>query len=183
VRIYKTSLASRKAKKAWALRNPEKVKALSKFWSVKNRERNNELARRRYAANPEKYHAILRAKRDKGRPAYNEKERLRKLTPEYRARRVIYQSRRRAQQTGNTVNTQSINLFIELMRSRKSVSCYYCKNHFSGSTIHFDHIIPLSRGGAHSVTNLCASCPSCNLQKGAKTPAEWIGTGQQVFSV
>lgn len=38
---------------------------------------------------------------------------------------------------------------------------------------HIDHIIPWSRGGGHSLENLCVSCASCNLSKGAKTPEEW----------
>ena len=35
-----------------------------------------------------------------------------------------------------------------------------------------DHILPESRGGAFSWTNLCACCVSCNRCKGDKTPEE-----------
>lgn len=47
--------------------------------------------------------------------------------------------------------------------------CAYCAD---GST-HIDHIIPLSRGGGHSIGNLTGACASCNLSKGAKFITEW----------
>ncbi len=34
--------------------------------------------------------------------------------------------------------------------------------------IHFDHVVPLSRGGAHSTENIQVSHASCNMKKGAK---------------
>jgi 5-methylcytosine-specific restriction endonuclease McrA len=33
---------------------------------------------------------------------------------------------------------------------------------------HIDHIIPLSRGGRHSIGNLAPACAACNLKKGYK---------------
>lgn len=39
---------------------------------------------------------------------------------------------------------------------------------------HVDHVIPLSKGGTHTVDNLCIACPSCNLRKNAMMPDEFI---------
>lgn len=36
-----------------------------------------------------------------------------------------------------------------------------------------DHVVPLSRGGAHSVANLALACRQCNAQKRERTPEEW----------
>jgi 5-methylcytosine-specific restriction endonuclease McrA len=41
---------------------------------------------------------------------------------------------------------------------------------------HLDHVLPLSRGGAHAVPNLRPLCAPCNLSKGAKTDADWLHT-------
>lgn len=38
----------------------------------------------------------------------------------------------------------------------------------AGTSIHFDHIIPISRGGAHASENLQVAHARCNLRKGAK---------------
>lgn len=37
---------------------------------------------------------------------------------------------------------------------------------------HLDHIIPLSRGGQHTMDNVQVSHPKCNLSKNAKLPSE-----------
>lgn len=56
--------------------------------------------------------------------------------------------------------------------NRDGPVCSYC-NEGPLDSWHIDHILPWSRGGEHSVENLCVSCASCNLSKGAKTPDEW----------
>ncbi len=38
---------------------------------------------------------------------------------------------------------------------------------------HFDHVVPLARGGRHAIGNLVPSCATCNLSKGSKLLAEW----------
>ena len=50
-----------------------------------------------------------------------------------------------------------------------SASCYHC----GASSEHIDHIIPISRGGSHSIGNLGPMCAQCNQSKGAKTYAEF----------
>ena len=40
---------------------------------------------------------------------------------------------------------------------------------------HVDHIKPKSRGGSEKAENLALLCGPCNLQKGARTWAEWKG--------
>lgn len=54
--------------------------------------------------------------------------------------------------------------------------CASCKNKLfkTGSKkYHVDHVMPLALGGSNWPANLQCLCPSCNLSKGAKHPAEW----------
>ena len=53
---------------------------------------------------------------------------------------------------------------------RDNYTCQYCgdKNH----NLTVDHIIPKSRGGSASWTNLVVACKSCNLSKGNLTASE-----------
>jgi 5-methylcytosine-specific restriction endonuclease McrA len=48
-----------------------------------------------------------------------------------------------------------------------------CANCGSKEDITLDHIIPISRGGRHSIGNLQALCRTCNSSKNAKTIMEW----------
>ena len=48
---------------------------------------------------------------------------------------------------------------------RDNGRCVQCGNRES---LHFDHIIPVAKGGATIVSNLQLLCQSCNLSKGAK---------------
>jgi len=47
--------------------------------------------------------------------------------------------------------------------------CFYC-----GATARtLDHVVPLIRGGNHTVGNLVAACKSCNSRKQRRTIMEW----------
>lgn len=39
---------------------------------------------------------------------------------------------------------------------------------------HVDHMQPISRGGQHTLDNLCIACPTCNLRKNRKTVSEFM---------
>lgn len=84
------------------------------------------------------------------------------------------QFKRYAIQLGATVgDPRQIVELICSVRASKDTKCSYCGAPLFGKPIHFDHIIPLSRGGAHCVENLCASCPPCNASKCDKLVSEW----------
>lgn len=48
---------------------------------------------------------------------------------------------------------------------RDSFSCQYCGAQSPDSVLHVDHIIPVSKGGDNSITNLVTSCADCNQGK------------------
>ncbi len=55
---------------------------------------------------------------------------------------------------------------------RDKAICQYCsaKLTFSASTV--DHVLPRSRGGKNTWSNLVLCCTACNTKKGSKTPSE-----------
>jgi 5-methylcytosine-specific restriction endonuclease McrA len=48
--------------------------------------------------------------------------------------------------------------------------CYNCG---SKENLSIDHVLPLKRGGNHSIGNLMTLCRSCNASKGKKLLVEW----------
>lgn len=49
--------------------------------------------------------------------------------------------------------------------------CAYCSK--KDIPLQVEHIVPKSRGGANTVSNLTLACEKCNLKKGTKTAAEF----------
>lgn len=52
---------------------------------------------------------------------------------------------------------------------RDAYRCQYCS---SRDDLTLDHILPRSRGGKDTWTNLVTACQKCNTMKGDRTPAE-----------
>ncbi len=52
---------------------------------------------------------------------------------------------------------------------RDGFKCVYCG---SPDNLTFDHVVPRSKGGRTSWSNIVAACSPCNLRKGGRTPAE-----------
>ena len=55
---------------------------------------------------------------------------------------------------------------------RDNNRCQYCSKVFSTESLTVDHVIPKSRGGEKSWTNLVTACKKCNQKKGCRTPKE-----------
>jgi 5-methylcytosine-specific restriction endonuclease McrA len=52
---------------------------------------------------------------------------------------------------------------------RDGFACVYCG---SEEDLTFDHVVPRSKGGRTSWTNIVAACSPCNLRKGGRTPEQ-----------
>lgn len=60
---------------------------------------------------------------------------------------------------------------LEQLKILQHNKCYYCKcglDFNKPRSVHLDHIIPLSKGGVHTISNVVWSCQKCNLSKGNK---------------
>jgi len=49
-------------------------------------------------------------------------------------------------------------------------TCQYCGKKSGRLTL--DHVVPRSRGGEHSWTNIVSACDRCNHRKAGRTPRE-----------
>lgn len=56
--------------------------------------------------------------------------------------------------------------------ARDDFECQYCGIDLSAKEATLDHVIPRSRGGVTSWTNIVTCCTKCNRRKGGKTPLE-----------
>ncbi len=55
---------------------------------------------------------------------------------------------------------------------RDRFHCQYCGDRFRTEDLTFDHVVPRSRGGRTTWTNIVTACQSCNLDKGNRLPGE-----------
>lgn len=196
---------ARLAKSKWRKENPEKQRRAQLEWIANNKERHLENRRRHNAREKTKA-----AKREwaLNHPScqkdyyFRNREKLRTLSKERRVRDraklivkrkkwvaenrwtiKVDQIKRDALKRKASLNLKGINRFVKLVKSKEFVICYYCQNETTSKGCHFDHIIPLIKGGLHSAANLCVACPACNLSKHAKSIPEWITEGQTLLNL
>jgi 5-methylcytosine-specific restriction endonuclease McrA len=87
---------------------------------------------------------------------------------------------RRARKSGATVgDLRLIAEWEKRWRRKLLVRCYWCRSDIKPSVATRDHIVPLARGGEHSVSNLVVSCGSCNSKKHARSLDKWNATLEQ----
>lgn len=55
---------------------------------------------------------------------------------------------------------------------RDENTCQYCGKKFDRSELTLDHVIPRSRGGTSTWTNIVLACLKCNMRKGDRLPGE-----------
>lgn len=139
----------RETTKQYREANKEKKAAGDRRWAQANKDKVNENSRRYRQRHPEKQNEIHRN--------YN------KRNPE--VWRTIAQNRRtRKLENG---------IFLVTTKDIKRIlnkPCAYCG---SKDRLTLDHIIPISRGGRHSIGNLLSACKSCNSKKHNKFITEW----------
>lgn len=168
------------------LANRDAVLEAQKQYRVANAESVRERGRAYYAANRAKWVEAYRAStaEDRARRNAQNRERWARKVADGTIRRSqwkqdnpdaarisarLYQHRRRAWKRQAPIEPVSVRDIDRLM-ARHDGLCVYCK---TARATDLDHVIPLSRGGAHSIGNLTPACGRCNRSKGAKTVTEW----------
>jgi 5-methylcytosine-specific restriction endonuclease McrA len=160
------------------IKNLDRYKSDAKARRLSNQEYNKSYNSLYYKINKERLSQENAAWRDANK---NRKKELDKKWANANKDKVqVYQTNWRLR------NPEKASLFRQIRRARlkdaklflvtaKNIkrlmqqNCIYC----GCPSSQVDHIIPLSRGGLHSIGNLAASCKPCNLSKSNKMIMEW----------
>ncbi|MFA5054174.1 MAG: HNH endonuclease [Parcubacteria group bacterium] len=168
---------------AWQAENPEKARASATKWREENREKSRASAAKWRAKNREKMRAWREENPERVR-AYCAKwraenpERVRASTAKRRRKNPdmhrAAQARRRAKQKAATVDPVTAQE-LGAIRAEYGGICPYCGKRIDEG--HFDHVMPLSKGGTHTVDNLAWVCATCNLRKQDKSLLAFMQKG------
>lgn len=166
---------ARSRRKAWYVANAERASATSRAYYESHREAIKARSRRDYYGNREARLEAHRAYHREHWPEFYarnaEKYRV-KAQAYYRAHRHRWPQYNARRRSAMTEATPEVRAWVAYLLEQ---SCVYCGN---SEPIEVDHVVPLSRGGTHSVENLAPACRPCNRAKGAKLLSEWDGGPQ-----
>ena len=150
-----------------------------------------------YRRNKSKWAYANEEEAERKRAEARERVWKRNLDPEARQRkrerdRLSYMKnpapyKRRAGERRERIANAPVGYFSEKdwarMLARQGHACFYCS---TVTDLVPDHLIPLFRGGSHSVGNIVAACDFCNKQKGKKCLSEyrhWLLTHSEQIAV
>lgn len=133
----------------------------------RHRGKINERKRARYYAHSEEI-------REKS-AEYRKKNYERRLEIERNSREKNKEKWRPAKNARQSIRYRGLkkDKFVILDRELQRIYSAPCYNCGSMEDQTLDHIIPLSKGGRHSVGNIGTLCSSCNSSKHARTITEW----------
>ncbi len=192
-RIYRANNREKvnAAKREWAARNPESKRESDRRYRLANLEArtayikawyaNNSEWVREYRAKPEvkAKKAELDRKYAKNNPHINRaaSQRYRQNNPKKAAETARNYRQRNPELMRNKTHkrraliaAQSFIVSKKELRRLLEATCFYCN---AAPATQLDHIIPIARGGNHSIGNLIGACPFCNASKGSRFITEW----------
>jgi hypothetical protein len=147
----------------WKRNNPEHVRKMDAQYRETNRERLNQLARDRYAQEPERHRAKTRRNRKPEVSARGFREWCKNNPEKVRARDQTKRARRKGAEGKFSPSD------IQIIRKAQKDKCAYCRADLKGKGT-VDHIKALVNGGSNLPNNLQLVCHSCNSRKRAKDP-------------
>jgi len=153
---------AREQGRAYYAANADAERAKAARYREANRERLRLKDRQKYAADPEK--ARTRAEEYRRRkPEVAKLYRRANKDQGYAATRA-----RKALRRGAPHSDLSPAQWLEIQVVQDH-HCYYCGKPCKGKLTQ-DHLVPVSKGGSHTLHNVIGACQSCNSRKGTKPP-------------
>jgi len=149
----------RSVQKVYEAKNKDKRRAYKKAYDERNRDKHKDYNRARRNFIPGLAKKLLDNAR---RWAKEHPARIRELNRQA-------DTRRRARQNGAAVNDFTAAQWRELKAKYKNL-CAYCG--ICADRIEQDHVLPISRGGNHTLSNIVPACKRCNSRKKDRTPDE-----------
>lgn len=136
-------------------------------WRAKNEEHHRAYDRAYYAANKQRLSATWKAyyAKNADRLRENHRDWLRTHPDAGRQHKQI----RRARQLSSPAIER---ISRAALWERDGGKCHICGKRCDPNDWHADHLIPLSRGGAHTMNNLAVAHPSCNHRRYNTGPAQ-----------
>lgn len=151
---------------AWRKSSPEKRKAASAAWYEANLEKRKISMAAWQKANPEKMREATAAWQKANPEKVSAKNaEYHKANPE---RCRIKNHNRRMKANGEKLS-KGLNKKLFKLQKGKCACCRYPLDKY-----HLDHIMPLALDGTNTDDNIQLLCPSCNLQKHAKHPVDFM---------
>jgi hypothetical protein len=171
IKEYRLENANRinSEKRAWAAANKEKVKSRNLNFRKENPEKIRAISMNYRKENHDKVLISTKLWR------FENPEKVKEYSKEYAAKnaesRRIWQQNRRARQLKNG-DKLSKGLAQKLFKLQKG-KCPCCKQ-LLGDDYHLDHIVPLALGGSNTDDNIQLLRATCNNQKSAKHPIDFM---------
>mgnify|MGYP001570318577 CR=1 FL=1 len=145
--------------------NQEKVLQRAKEYREEHREEINAASREAHPIKADKRNASSKAWRE-SHPAH-----VKKYQRQYRTTHLdehkTYENTRRSRKANAPINDLTPAQWVMIKEHYKHC-CVYCGKKFQRLTQ--DHIVPLSKGGSHTLSNVVPACKSCNSKKGNRAP-------------
>lgn len=154
-------LCHRHYSQAWYHANRDRARAQQAQYRATRRDVDRERVRAWRAANPDRVRDAVRAYHAAHTDAI--RERRREYRDANRDKIRALNNRRKAMQRNVEINDLTPDEWVEII-ARSDGRCAYCG--CVPDRITMDHVIPLSRGGNHTASNVVPACGPCNSRKG-----------------
>ena len=163
-------------KERYDKRHPGRAKAMYACWVAAHKDKVKMYKAKYRAAHPDK----VKAYQAKYRVSH--RDNLKASNTKYYAEHPEVMSEQARRRRALKVSAPVSDLTVVQWKGRITEYqglCSYCLQPMIRFTQ--DHMIPLTRGGSHTLSNVVPCCQSCNSRKGTKTLLEFVAATQGYF--